>query len=264
MKKIISFLLAFSIAVMGAGYIYAADANYSCDISLEGDNTTIKTGETISYEVKVSNIKAEDGIILFNAELDYDDNVFQCKFESGDDWNLTGTIENVVTLSRKDLMPNSEDQTIGKIVLKAKSDANEGKYTIGLKKIKFTMDRDQSFQVSDIYKKIEIKNNTSTEEKDEKQDKKQDTNPQESKDEEETNKKEQTEKQDQSTTKEKKEDTGKTEKQEEKVQTKTKVEDSNSSLPHTGISETVGIIVIISLIIIAVLFYKKYKNWKNV
>ena len=112
MKRIISFLLAFSIVLIGVNYAYASDTEYSCDISLEGDNATIKTGETIEYEVKVSNIKAEDGIILFNAELDYDTNAFDCKIESGDDWNLNGMIENVVTLSRKDLMPNLENQTI--------------------------------------------------------------------------------------------------------------------------------------------------------
>lgn len=283
MKKNI-FILFFTIMIIiGINCVYAADTNYSCDINIEGSKNTLKQGETETYEIKVSNINAEDGIILFNAEIVYDKDAFEYKFESGDEWNLNGIVENIVTVSRKDLLPNSQNQVVGKIILKAKSDAKDGNYSIGLKKIKFTMEGDKSFQVEDKSKKIEIKKDSSAEKEEEEKDK-------ESKEEKDKEKEEEKESEKKEEKKEEKQSEENKEKKEEKQSkeennseikenntkkeivnnneikqpSKINIEENNSSLPYTGVSEWIGIALIIILIVVTIVSYKMYKKWQKV
>lgn len=283
MKKNI-FILFFAIMIIiGINCVYAADTNYSCDINIEGSKNTLKQGETETFEIKVSNINAEDGIILFNAEIVYDKDAFEYKFESGDEWNLNGIVENIVTVSRKDLLPNSQNQVVGKIILKAKSDAKDGNYSIGLKKIKFTMEGDKSFQVEDKSKKIEIKKDSSAEKEEEEKDKES----KEEKDKEKEEEKESEKKEEKKEEKQSEEDKEKKEEKQSKEEnnseskenntkkeivnnneikqlSKTDIEEKNSSLPYTGVSEWIGISLIIILIVVTIVSYKMYKKWQKV
>lgn len=276
MKKVIIMLFIAIFTLVGLGcYVYADDTDYSCDITIDGNNSILKKGDTITYDIKVSNINAEDGIILVNAKLDYDDNVFDCKVESVEEWTLHEGIENIVTLSRKDLLPNSDDQVIGKLILTAKSDANDGNYTFGLSKIKCIMEGDKFFQVSDKSKKIEIKNDSSenNDNKDEQQeqgdkDTEKDNNSQQN-EKEEGNQNKQANKDNAQDNKDIKNDegvkkegitTGKV----EKTQIKTNGEEKIANLPHTGVNKWFITISIVLTIIIAIIAYKKYKKWQKV
>ena len=130
--------------------------NYTCDISINGNKTSIKPGETIEYEIKASNINAGEGINAFEAYIDYDSNIFDCKVKSNEDenWSKTGFLEGYLTMNKLD-DANTDDQVIAKIVFTAKSGISAGSYKATLNSIKFTSGDDQVFKVAD--NNIEIK-----------------------------------------------------------------------------------------------------------
>lgn len=144
---IIVFLVMFFLVIFGNKVL----ADYTCDISIEGDKYELVEGESAIYEIKASNIKAQTGIVMFSTLLDYDSNVFECEIENDDDknWSKTGIIENLVTMARSDLQANSEDQVIAKMKVTAKTGATLGEKTIKLTQINFVMDDDKSFKIED-------------------------------------------------------------------------------------------------------------------
>ena len=131
---------------------------YTCDLIVEGDKTEIKAGEDITFELLATNIDAEDGIIMFETLLDYDTDVFECEVVEDDDseWSKTSLIENYLTMTRNDLLPNSQNQSITKIKFKAKEDVKASNQIINLSNIKFTMDNEESFEIDDQVINIDI------------------------------------------------------------------------------------------------------------
>lgn len=136
-------------------------ADYSCKVSLLGNKTEIKKGETVTLLVKASEIQAGEGIAAFNAMLEYDSDAFECTVSSDDDenWQKQGLVENSLSMTRSDLVANSSDQTIAKIVLKAKSNATTGKKTFKLTKMEFSTGND-TFSVADVSTSITIVDDT--------------------------------------------------------------------------------------------------------
>ena len=137
---------------------YNADTQ-TCDIELVGNNTELKRGGTITFEVKASNIEAGNGIVMFESLLDYDSNSINCEIETDDtmEWDKLGLVDKYVTLMRKDLQPSAEDQTIAKITISAKENAATGQQTVKLKNVKLTTDNDSFFYSSDKSISIKIK-----------------------------------------------------------------------------------------------------------
>ena len=138
-----------------------SDTENTCVFSIEGDVNQIKPGETAEYELKASDISAGSGIIMFESLLEYDSDKLECEIVTDDDseWTKTALTENYLTLSRKDLLPNSEDQVLGKIRIKAKENVQEGPQTVTFNQIKFTMDNDESFELSEETVSLEIVSN---------------------------------------------------------------------------------------------------------
>ena len=134
---------------------------YNCDLTITGDKKSIKPGETITYEIKAENINAGTGIVMFETLLDYDKDLFECDVitDENSEWSKTSLIEDYLTLSRKDLLPSTKDQTIGKLVVKAKDDVQVGQYMINLIDLKFTMDGSESFTVLNKTINIDILDN---------------------------------------------------------------------------------------------------------
>lgn len=132
-------------------------ADYTCDVSLLGNKTEVKKGESITILVKATNIDAGEGIGTFNATLEFDKDVFDCKVLGDDEgkWQVTAFIENDITMNKTNLEASAEDQTIAKIVLTAKSDAEVGKYPFKLTKIQFSTGP-ETFEVSDVSATITI------------------------------------------------------------------------------------------------------------
>ncbi len=153
-------LLLIMIIISIAGTSMAAD--YTCKVSLlVNNNGEVKKGESITILVKASNIQAGEGIASFNTMLEYDANVFDCTVSGDDDgnWQKQGLVENSLSMTRSDLVANSSDQTIAKIVLKAKSDATVGKQTFKLTKMEFSTGN-ETFSVADVSTTITITEDT--------------------------------------------------------------------------------------------------------
>ncbi len=68
-------------------------------------------------------------------------------------------VDNYLTMSRKDLVPNSEDQTIAKISFKVKENIEPSTETIEFTQNEFTISDEEFFEVSDIDLNIEIVGN---------------------------------------------------------------------------------------------------------
>ena len=127
------------------------ETEYTCDLSLIGDTDKIKAGESITYEVMAENIEAGNGIVMFEALLNYDTDSFDCDVVTDEniEWVKTAFVENYVTMSRSNLTPSNENQTIAKIVLTAKNDIQEGDKVLSINNIKFTSDDDITFTLPD-------------------------------------------------------------------------------------------------------------------
>lgn len=126
-------------------------ADYTCKVSLFANTSTseVKKGESVTLLVKVTEIQAEGGIASLNAELEYDADVFDCDVTGADEWGNANFFENVLFVSRKDYTTSSKDQTVAKIVLTAKADASVGKQTIKLKGMEFSTGT-ETFSVDDV------------------------------------------------------------------------------------------------------------------
>lgn len=167
LKKIIkskSMLMLLLIIMMIAITGTSMAANYSCKISLQSDKTQIKKGESITILVKATDINAGEGIVAFNAMLEYNSDIFDCKVEGSDDgeWSKTSLLENSLSMCRSDLVENSKDQVIAKIVLTAKTNAPIGKQILKLTSIDFT-GGEQTFSVDDVTGTITIVDETGSE-----------------------------------------------------------------------------------------------------
>lgn len=125
--------------------------NYSCDVSINGDKTSIKPGETIEYEIMVSNINAGEGIKAFETYIDYDSNLFDCSVKSNEEsnWTKSGYLEGYLTMYKSDLNASKDDQVVAKITFTAKSNVAADTYKVALKNIKFTSGDEQTFMVVD-------------------------------------------------------------------------------------------------------------------
>ena len=135
-----------------------SNTTYTCNLSINGDKTELKAGESVIYELKVSDIKAEDGIIMFESLINYNKDVFTCKVINDNDseWNKTSMIDDYFTMTRNDLIPNSEDQTIAKIEFTVKQNVEPSEQLIEFSEIRFTMDNDQIFGIADEIVSINI------------------------------------------------------------------------------------------------------------
>ena len=130
--------------------------NYSCDLDINANKKSIKAGESIEYEIKVSNINASEGIKAFETYINYDSNLFNCTVKSNEEenWTKVGFLEGYLTMVKNENV-NLEDQEIAKVVFTAKTDISANNYKVSFEKNKFTAGDDQVFEVAD--NSVEIK-----------------------------------------------------------------------------------------------------------
>ena len=153
-KRVLISVLIVLLVVLFQGQSFAT--TNSLTLALTRDKTELEAGETVVVLVNVSNIQGE-GIIGFNANVNYDANVFECTAEGDDSgaWAKQGFIENNLTTARADLLANSENQTVAKLTFKAKSDATVGEKTISLSQIEFSTEN-EAYNVDDVQVKVQI------------------------------------------------------------------------------------------------------------
>lgn len=141
-----------------AGTSRAAD--YSCKVSLlVNNNGQVKKGESITILVKVTDIQAGEGIAACDTRLEYNSDVFECTVNGEGEWGALGAGDGTFVFSRNLPEAISTDQTIAKIVLKAKTDAPIGKQTFKLTKMEFSTENEK-FTVADVSTSITIADNT--------------------------------------------------------------------------------------------------------
>ena len=156
-KRII--LIIITIFIILISETYATDGSiYQCNLSITGNKTQLKAGESITYDINVTDIQAGSGIITFKALIEYNSNIFNCNVISADEskWTKVGFVENLLMMTRADLEPNAENQTIAKVIFTAKSNATIGDVPLKFSQIVFGMENDKSFQIPDVRLTIPI------------------------------------------------------------------------------------------------------------
>lgn len=128
LKKL--FLLIVLISILGmTNFVYASSFKFTINAS----SNTLKPGDTVVIGLNISNIDAgESGINTIEAVLEYDENVFEpvlsTNFAGLNNWSITYNNEEgenkgkfVAVIVQEGV---KEDQTIGNLTLKVKSDVN--------------------------------------------------------------------------------------------------------------------------------------------
>ena len=166
--KTIILVIVF-IAIITRGYVFAADDNnnpngYTCNISFTPDKASVKPGEDITYEVKVSNINAGNGIKMVELYLgNYDSNLFECKIRNynEDKWTLSNVSERV-TISENAIGSWNTDETLMKIIYTPKTGVPDNTYQISVSNIVITAEDESLISMNDtnLNVKVETPNQT--------------------------------------------------------------------------------------------------------
>ena len=133
---IVMLLISLSTLFINVNKSFAAG---SCKIELIPDKTNIKPGEKVTFELKATDITMSGGICDITGYVNYNSALFEeCEIVASDPWmdmksNLGDDLkdfDNWFMLSN--FFPSSADQVIGKISLKAKTNATVGKTEVTL------------------------------------------------------------------------------------------------------------------------------------
>lgn len=153
MKRTFLILLGFMFIFFPR--VYASSD--SCVLQITPDKTKINIGESVTLILSVSNINTKNGIAIYNGILDYDSDIFDVSVaDSSNGLWKTEILENSITCTKIDLEPVKDDQEIGRIILKAKSNSNleYGKKNITLKNNEFA--DESSFSIKDVSISVEV------------------------------------------------------------------------------------------------------------
>lgn len=175
-KKILS-VFYIILAIITISFITLpsyATGNESGRLTIVADKNEIKKGEEVTFTIKVSNIDGFNGIIMYNTIIEFDEKEFsfleQDEIVSAQGWSNFERIENTVTFYRQDLLPNKDDQEIGKIRLRANNDITIGEKTITFSSNEFVVENTEKEEVSlntdDIKINIKIVNENNNENND--------------------------------------------------------------------------------------------------
>lgn len=231
-KRIIILLIVVSILSMS--FCVKATTGDKYDIALTADSTTLKAGDTVTLSLKVDNINiqsGEKGIGAYEGTIIYDSNIFEgIKMNSNEDWDTPTLNEGRFTSVRSDGLCTSQTQEIASITLKVKDNATSVNTKIQIKDFEASNGEENiSTENKEITLKIEAKQAPNEDNKGNTTDK--DTN------------------------------NGNNTKLDvdNKNTTINKNTSTQNKLPYTGVSETLGIFIII-LITAGIFSYIKYKR----
>lgn len=166
MKRIlkITLLLAFMICIALSGNVYAANIN--CDLTITTPKNDYSKGEEFIANVNLSNVTSEQGIIAFQATLEYDKNSLTLVEMSGkNSWEtpIDGASYNKdngkIVITRNQLTKNNE--VIFDIKFRV-NDASASNVTISLKDISFANGNEGSKSISAVSKSINVVGGTAS------------------------------------------------------------------------------------------------------
>ena len=136
------------------------DKNYSCNISFTPDKTTVKPGENLSYDLKVLDINAGNGIKKVEFYLgNYDPNIFDCSVSNYDEnkWNITASEGNIVITS-KTSQPWTSDEILAKIIYTPKNGVTANTYQTQITNIGATTADNTKLTMKDVNLGIKVEN----------------------------------------------------------------------------------------------------------
>ena len=132
MKKKIGIMLIIIVLILSS-IVLAEEEKFN--VSLVSNTSEIAPGETIELDVKLTNIKLQDGIISYIGEIQFDEDVFELKeIKEADGWdtmNVSSSKKRFLSYT-KSREATKEDQIVAKIKLKAKTTAKVGESTVTL------------------------------------------------------------------------------------------------------------------------------------
>lgn len=132
---------------------FAVNMANICNLDLIPNKSQVQPGETIVYEVKITDIKDADGIVTFGAYINYDDEVLTFDGENispNKDWMLVGNMENDITMQRSSMEPSKEDQVVARLSFTVKSNANVRNQTIKLESIMISTENETYDTLPDV------------------------------------------------------------------------------------------------------------------
>lgn len=130
---IILFVIMCTISILS----YAVTDEYK--VNIQSEKYKFKPGETVKFVVSIEDIKLDEGIAAFTAIIDYDENIFEeVTAEEIDEWDTPTLVDDMIQVTRKDMLNSKEDQKVVSISLKIKEDVEISKTTIGLSKFDVT------------------------------------------------------------------------------------------------------------------------------
>lgn len=138
-KSFISAILIMLIMVLPNVKVNAATGD-SYVIKLTADKTTLKSGETITISLNVSDINiqsGDQGIGAYEGTISYDTDIFtDMKITGNDKWDTPMENAGKITSVKSDGVCISEAQNLLKIELTVKDNASAGNTTIQMKNFK--------------------------------------------------------------------------------------------------------------------------------
>lgn len=132
-----SIMLIIIALILSISFSVNAATGDSYKISLSANKTTLKEEETLTLTMKASDIKiqsGEKGIGSYEGTLVYDESIFEeVKMKGNSNWDATVLNQGKFTSVRSDALCTSEDQEIAVITLKVKKGAKTGQTKIQIK-----------------------------------------------------------------------------------------------------------------------------------
>lgn len=171
-KNLINIILIMFIILLSV-FVVRVDAAEvdSYLIKLTSDKTTLKSGQTITVTLNVSDINIQSGdkgIGAYEGTIDYDTSVFtNMKITGNDKWDTPVENGGKFTSVKSDGVCTSDNQVLLKIELTVKDNANAGNTTIKIKNFKAS-NGEKTIPTSDVSLTVKIEgtsnqNNTSSE-----------------------------------------------------------------------------------------------------
>lgn len=160
LKKILK-VIFLSIAICTISVVSYADKE-DFTVKMKSKERKYFPGDKVEIVVSIENINTDEGIAACSAILDYDEEIFEdVEVQQIDEWDKPTLMDNMIQITRMDMMNSKENQNIAVISLKIKEDVSVKNAVIGLSKFDAT-DGNKTIRNTGAYANIKIVPNESS------------------------------------------------------------------------------------------------------
>ncbi len=138
--------------------------NYSCNFIFTPDKNSVKPGEEITYEVKLANINAGNGLKMVEFYIgDYDSSKFECKIRNynEDKWTLINR-DGYITISLNNSESWNTDEILARIIYTTKVGVADGTYQTKIKNIRVTAEDKNIVPLAESILNIKVQSDLNT------------------------------------------------------------------------------------------------------